>query len=57
MLVARHEPDDAEWKLSIGFSTFAETHFGLKADEGCRADPVPAVTFLSTKCKREIKRI
>lgn len=57
MLVARHEPDDAEWKLSIGFSTFAETHYGLKADEGCRADPVPAVTFLSTKCKREIKRI
>lgn len=57
MLVARHEPDDSEWKLSIGISMFVGKHYGLKTDEGCREDPVPTVTFLNTKCKREIKMI
>lgn len=57
VLVAWHELDNSEWRLSIGISTFAGKHNGLKADEGSKADPVPTVTFVNTKCKREIKRI
>lgn len=57
LLVAWYELDSSEWKFLIGISTFAGKYYGLKADEGSGADPIAMVTFLNTKCKREIKRI
>lgn len=40
--------------MSIKISMFAGKH-GHKADEGSRVDPVPTVTLLNAKCKRENK--
>lgn len=57
LLVAWYEVNNSEWKLLIGISMFAGKHYRIKADGGSREDPVPRVTFLNTKCKRESKRI